>query len=43
MVFYVTIKTFGMTLRINKFTGVVMDYGGVHPLAKILPSLVINL
>ena len=31
---------FQMTLLMNKGTNIVMDDGGVHPLAKTLPALV---
>ena len=35
--------TFRMTLLMNKWTGIDMDDGWVHPLTKTLPSLLGNL
>jgi hypothetical protein len=43
MVLYIIMLTFQMTFLMNKSTNIVMDYEGVHMLAKTLPSLVNNL
>ena len=40
MAFDVTMVTFHMPLLMNKWTDIVLDDGGVHALAKSLPSLV---
>ena len=43
MVFLVSYGNFRMTLLMNEWTNMSWMMDGVHPLAKILPSLVSNL